>query len=265
MSDDLDHLWHLAAESSRFRAVLKGAAPDTPVPTCPGWDVADLTWHLTEVQYFWAAVVRQQQTDLDRIDGEDLSRPANYLDLLRLADRCTRDLVAVLRRTPAATPVWTWAEDQSVGFVRRRQAHEALIHRVDAECVAGERTPMDAALSADGVDEALRVMFGGAPSWAELTVEENATVRLACRDTGHSWHANLARYAGTDEQGRDQSGRTLLVAQEDSGLPRAATVSADAADLDCWLWGRPALGDVDLSGDVPVLAGLREIVAVGIQ
>jgi uncharacterized protein (TIGR03083 family) len=265
MSDQLDHLKHLAAESTRFRAVLNGVAPDARVPTCPDWDVADLVWHLTEVQYFWAAVVRQQQLDLAKVDSEDLARPANHLDLMRLADRCTRDLVAVLRRTPPATPVWTWADDQSAGFVLRRQTHEALIHRVDAECVAGERTGMDAALAADGVDEALRVMFGASPSWVELSPEEQATVRVATTDTGHSWHVTLARYAGTDEDGHEQSGSTLLVAPADAGLPTAAAVSAAAADLDCWLWGRPALGDVELSGDVQVLAGLREVVAVGIQ
>lgn len=265
MSDDLDHLKHIAAESARFRAVLQRAAPDARVPTCPDWDVADLVWHLTEVQYFWAAVVRQRQTDLAHLGAEDLARPANHHDLLRLADRCTRDLVAALRRTPADTPVWTWADDQSAGFVLRRQAHEALIHRVDAECVLGERTEMDAALSADGVDEALRVMFGGAPSWAELAVEEHASLRLTSTDTGDHWYVNLAGYAGNDEEGRDQAGRSLLVAPADTGLPTAAAVSAAAADLDCWLWGRPSTGDVQLSGDVQVLAGLREVVAAGVQ
>lgn len=265
MSDDLDHLKHIAAESARFRAVLNGVAPDARVPTCPDWDVADLVWHLTEVQYFWASIVRQQQTDLAKVDGEDLTRPANYLDLMRLADRCTRDLVAVLRRTPPATPVWTWATDQSAGFVLRRQAHEALIHRVDAECVRGERTGLDAGLAADGVDEALRVMFGESPSWVELSAQEQATVRVASTDTGDSWHLTLARYAGTDEEGHEQTGPTLLVAPGDPELPTAAAVSAAAADLDCWLWGRPALGDIELSGDVQVLAGLREVVDAGIQ
>jgi hypothetical protein len=28
-----------------------------PVAGCPGWSVADLVWHLLEVQQFWAAIV----------------------------------------------------------------------------------------------------------------------------------------------------------------------------------------------------------------
>jgi hypothetical protein len=46
-------------------------------------------------------------------------------------------------------------EQQSLGLFLRRQAHEALIHRLDAELTMGERTPMDADINADGVDEAL--------------------------------------------------------------------------------------------------------------
>ena len=38
---------------------------DTPVPTCPDWSVADLVWHLTEVQHFWTHIVT------NRPDGPD--------------------------------------------------------------------------------------------------------------------------------------------------------------------------------------------------
>jgi hypothetical protein len=50
---------------------------------------------------------------------------------------------AFLAATAPSTPAWTWSEDHTVGFIRRRQAHEALIHRIDAEQAAGDRTGMD--------------------------------------------------------------------------------------------------------------------------
>ena len=53
--------------------------------------------------------------------------------------------------------VWSWANDQTAGFSYRRQAHEALIHRLDAELAGGERTAIDARLAADGVGEVLGV------------------------------------------------------------------------------------------------------------
>ncbi|SDS06175.1 TIGR03083 family protein [Friedmanniella luteola] len=265
MSVALDHLRHITAETARFRALLAAVDPATPVPTCPGWDADDLLWHLTEVQSFWGRVVEQRCTDPETLRGPEVLRPDDRAALLALSRRSTDALARTLRRTPPTTPVWTWADDQSAGFVLRRQAHEALVHRVDAECTAGDRTPLDPALAADGVDEALRVMFGGAPEGAELEVDAVATVRLHSTDTDDRWLVTLARYTGAVQEGVPGSGPTLFIAPEDHGLPTAATVAAAAGDLDCWLWGRPPLGDVELAGDVPVLAGLREVVESGIS
>ena len=265
MPAPLDHLRHVTAETTRFRELLAAVDPATPVPTCPGWDADDLLWHLAEVQSFWGRVVEQRCTDPETLEGPELSRPDDRAELLALSRRSTDALARTLRRTPPGTPVWTWADDQSAAFVLRRQAHEALVHRVDAECTAGARTPLDAALAADGVDEALRVMFGGAPAGAELEVDAVATLRLRCTDTGDTWLVSLARYTGADQEGLPTSGPTLAVAAQDHGMPTTATVSAAAGDLDCWLWGRPPLGDVELAGDVRVLAGLREVVESGIS
>jgi uncharacterized protein (TIGR03083 family) len=265
MSPPLDHLHHIAAETARFRHLLAAVDPAAPVPTCPDWDADDLLWHLTEVQSFWGRVVEQRCTDPDTLDGPEVVRPDGRDALLALSRRTTDALVQTLRRTPPDTPVWTWADDQSAGFVLRRQAHEALVHRVDAECTAGDRTPLDPALAADGVDEALRVMFGGSTGDADLEVDRAATLRLRCLDTGNSWLVMLARYTGGSSTEPPTSEPALAVAAEDHGLPSLATVSAAAGDLDCWLWGRPPLGDVELAGDVKVLAGLREVVASGIS
>jgi uncharacterized protein (TIGR03083 family) len=264
MPAELDHLRSITTETTRFRDLLAAVEPGTPVPTCPGWDAADLLWHLTEVQSFWGRVVEQRCTDPEALTGPEPARPEDRNALVKLSRRSTEALTRTLRRTPAGTPVWTWAEDQSVDFVLRRQAHEALIHRVDAECTAGDRTPLDPTLAADGVDEALRVMFGGVPAGAQLEVDQAGTLRLRCTDTGDSWLVSLARYTGADQEGVPESGPTLVVAPADHDLPTAATVSAGAGDLDCWLWGRPPLGDVELAGEVRVLAGLREVVETGV-
>jgi uncharacterized protein (TIGR03083 family) len=264
MAADLDHLRSVAAESARFCAVLRTAPPGAVVPTCPEWDAADLVWHLAEVQSFWSRVVEQRCSDPEQLSGDEPERPDRYDELLELAEQCTEQLTRVLGQTPPATPVWTWSDDQSVGFVVRRQAHEALIHRVDAECTTGQRTALDPALATDGVDEALRVMFSGGPPGTDLTVDELATVRLRTTDTGASWVAVLAQFEGPDGQGGTQAGPTLVIGEDDDGLPCAASVSASAADLDCWLWGRPPLGSVELAGDVRVLAGLRAVVDTGI-
>jgi hypothetical protein len=55
----------------------------------------------------------------------------------------------------------------TVSWVARRQAHEALIHRTDAELAAGVTvTRADAALAADGVDDLISGFLVGVPRWA---------------------------------------------------------------------------------------------------
>ena len=159
----LDYLTHLARESARFVEVLRKTPAESRVPTCPDWDADDLLWHLAEVQWFWGTIVGRGLTahaDVEAVEAGD--RPGDRDGLLALFDRVSRELHHHLSTTSPDTPAWTWADEQSVGFIRRRQAHEALIHRLDAELTAGDRTPMDADLSTDGVDEVLRIMYGGA-------------------------------------------------------------------------------------------------------
>ena len=36
------------------------------MPSCPDWNADDLLWHLAEVQWFWATIVRERVTDATR-------------------------------------------------------------------------------------------------------------------------------------------------------------------------------------------------------
>ena len=50
----MDYLDEIRRESDRFYAAAAAADPSVGVPSCPGWDIADLVWHLGEVHWFWA-------------------------------------------------------------------------------------------------------------------------------------------------------------------------------------------------------------------
>jgi hypothetical protein len=50
-------------------------------------------------------------------------------------------------------------------------------------------------------------------------------------------------------------------AMSDAGGPAVATLSGTAADLDCWIWHRPSVGQVERAGDPLVLGRLEEIIA----
>ena len=217
------------------------------------------------MQWFWGTVVRQNVTG-EEAEQRKPGRPAERPGLLAFYQRVSRDLVTALAAAAPDAPAWTWAPDQTVGFIRRRQAHEALIHRVDAELTAGRRGLMDPQLSADGVDEALRIMYGGdLPGWGTFQSQEKQTLRLRAADTADSWFVTLGRFTGTDpDDGTSYDQAGLHVAGRDPGEAAAASVAGTAADLDCWLWHRPPAGPVDRSGDQETLAGFDAVIAPGI-
>jgi uncharacterized protein (TIGR03083 family) len=264
MVAELDFLDHLELESARFAEAIDGARPEAPVPSCPDWNADDLLWHLAEVQWFWGTVVRERATG-DQAEALKPPRPGDRAGLAAFFDRVSRELADVLAATPPDTPAWTWSEDHTVGFIRRRQAHEALIHRVDAELTAGRRTPMDPGLSADGVDEALRVMYG-VPPWGTFTPSGAGTLRLRASDTGNTWLVTTGRFTGTDPgDGTRYDEPGIHVAGANPRDPAGAEVVGTAADLDCWLWHRPEYTPVTRSGDPQVLAHFESAIAPGID
>ncbi len=269
---NIDYLGHLARESALFGHALDGAAADARVPTCQDWTADDLLWHLGEVQWFWGTIVREG-TGPDGAEAQKPTRPDSRSGLMAFYLTASGDLGKALAAASPQDTAWTWSDDQTVGFIIRRQAHEALIHRVDAELTAGERRSlMDPALSADGVDEALRIMYGGdPPEWGTFAAEEAATLRVQAIDTGDSWFVRLGQFTGTDPEGGksyDQPGIDIAAADPggpDSGNTAAATIRGTADDLDCWLWQRPADTPLERSGDRDVLGRFDQVIAEGIS
>jgi len=264
MAPALDYLRHVEHESALFAAAVAAAPPDRRVPSCPDWSTADLIWHLSEVQWFWAAIVDGRLSDPDQLPIRP-TRPETVDGLRHLGVRCSGELQAALAAASPTDAVWTWARDHSVAFVLRRQAHEALVHRVVAELVSQDRHPIDPALAADGVDEVLRIMYSPTAPWATVTPEQEATVRVVATDTGDSWAATLARFTGTDPEGTGYDDPVLVIADRDPGTATNATISGTAADLDCWLWNRPPVNAIEREGDAVVLSGFDAVLTEGVQ
>ncbi len=259
----LDFATALQQESARFVSVLAEVPAGSRVPTCPDWDVDDLLWHLADVQWFWGEIVQHRAATAEGA-GEHPPRPPDRAGLLALFDRVSARLQHQLATTPAPTPVWMWARDhRTVGYIARRQAHEAMIHRVDAELTAGvHRLPLDPALAADGVDEMLRIMASDGPDGVDLRPGPGQTwLRVVATDVvpGRSWLLRPARLVGVDADGEAIDEATVLVAPDDDGRPAAATVGGAAADLDCLMWNRPPVGPLTRDGDPEALAILDEL------
>jgi uncharacterized protein (TIGR03083 family) len=254
------YLEHLVTESELFAAALVGVPANRPVPTCPDWTALDLAYHLTEVQSFWTAVVSGPLLTRDQVQQvqtpECASTLEHQVDDLRSASAA---LAAALAAIPPATPAYTWSAEQTVGFTFRRQALEALVHRLDAQLTAGVRTAMDPQLCTDGVDEALRVMFGGCPPWGRITPTGGPPVRLVARDTGYTWLVSPARFTGTDTDGVSHDEPDIFVAEADSDVFASASITATAEDLLCWLWSRPTVAPVEQAGDEAARSAITQV------
>lgn len=261
--DKLDYLTDFRRESARFHSVLATVDPRAPVPSCPDWTAEDLLWHLTEVQTFWGAIVRDRAQEVE--ERAAVKPDVGYQDLLDGFRSASADLAQAFADTPDDVPVWTWADDHTVGFIRRRQAHEALIHRLDAELVADRTTPMDPALASDGVDEILTVMYGGWPAWSTFTPADHVG-RMVATDTGARWDLRTGRFAGTSPNtGKSYDNPTVEVSREALAADPAFTISAPAAELDAWLWNRRIAADPTIVGDHAAAEQFLAVIAAGIQ
>ena len=252
----IDYVGFIRSESARFSECVRHGDLTSPVPSCPDWTLADLAWHLAEVQHFWGTIAGDLLSDPAKV--VDLSRPPDS-ELPDLVDERSARLVDAVSRHPAAARCWTWDENGwTVGWVRRRMAHEALIHRVDAELALGNRTEIDVDFAADGVDELLYTQIDGVPEWATF-IPDDTTATLSV-DGGSSYGLRLGRIVGTGpESGKEYDFESFLVSEEVSGT----VISGSPVALDLWLWGRDTSG---VRCDDPVLLDrIRSIAAEATQ
>jgi uncharacterized protein (TIGR03083 family) len=258
---DMDYLAHLRSDSERFAHELAACDPTARVPSCPDWTAADLLWHLGEVQLFWGTIVAERLDDPAAADAAKPARPDGYDDLLDFYRRAGATLAEALDATPPDTAVWTWFEaDQTAGFVRRRQAHEALIHRIDAELTTDHISDVDPALATDGVAEVLDWMYSGVPSWGTHT-RTGPIGRVATTDTDGDWLVQLGTFSGTSPNTGTVYTDEATITLVDDGEPMFS-VSGRARDLDAWLWNRPTLTGITLDGDY---GRFVEIIRSGVQ
>ena len=259
----MDFARHLRSDSERFREVMASLRPDAPVSSCPGWDASELLWHLTEVQMFWGLIVEHGLSDPSLAEESKTARAGSYQDLLAGFDSESSRLSRVLEGKADDVPAWTWSDDHTVGFIRRRQAHEALIHRIDAELAAGVTSEVDPELAADGIDELFTVFVGGIPDWAVFE-PDGSRLQVDATDARLTWHLAFGRMKGTSPtSGTDYD--LLGVEVGDDAVPPDTLIAGTAADLDLWLWGRGSIDPLIVTGDPELADRLRAMVAEDTQ
>ncbi|MBA3525218.1 MAG: maleylpyruvate isomerase family mycothiol-dependent enzyme, partial [Geodermatophilaceae bacterium] len=152
---------------------------DAPVPSCPGWTMADLVEHVGRVYLHKIESIRQQR------DPEPWPPPPHGREPIEWLAETTTAMLDLLAELGPRAPSHTWhPEDQTVGFWFRRMAQETAVHRVDAELAAGSPTPVDAELALDGIDELLEIFLAG--DWSDLP-QPDLTGRVALAAGGRRW------------------------------------------------------------------------------
>ncbi|MEU9945354.1 maleylpyruvate isomerase family mycothiol-dependent enzyme [Streptomyces lavendulae] len=249
-----DHAAAVAAQTARFVDLVRGADLTAPVPTCPGWTLADLVRHCGGVHRWFSALllrkVQERPTSRD-VDLRLPEREEDYADWLAAGGAAAAEVFAA---TDPDAPMWVWGADGHARFWIRRMLFETLVHRVDAERALGLASSIDAPLARDGVDEFLvNLPYATpfAPGVAQLRGTDQ-TIRFRCTDTDGSWLVRLR----PDGFGLVADGTGDVTGDgREAGAEADATVGAPAADLLLVLYGRTprTAPGVESTGDAALL------------
>jgi uncharacterized protein (TIGR03083 family) len=235
-------------EIVRLAEVISKHDMSRPVPSCPGWDVGALIAHVGGVHRWAAAMVRdlaERRYDRATMDLQVPEERADYTSWLLAGGELLREALAA--RDPDA-PMWAWGGDQRVLFWSRRQLHETVVHRADAEIALGVSPVIDEAVAEDGVEEFLDLLPH--VRWRKQIKElvgDGETISWQA-DNGAGWLITLTPDGFTHER---------------SGLPGTVTVrAATCADLQLLAWGRRRADDYAVTGDEAFLAWWLERSAI---
>src|SRR3954452_5010918 len=99
----MDYLAAMRRDSDAFYAAADAADPSLAVPSCPGWSVEDLVWHLGEVHWFWATDVETKANNPDAIEASKPARPSAYNEVVAFGRAQAERMISLLERNDDAT------------------------------------------------------------------------------------------------------------------------------------------------------------------
>lgn len=198
------------------------------VPSCPEWTTADLLRHVAGVWEAFRVIVESASTDPPDF-GALVGAPEASDELPAFVAERLDVLVATMAAADPDRPLWSWMGVKPTAVFLRRAHLETLVHRIDAELAAQDRTPVDPSVGLDGVDELL----------TEFLVERTEDL-----PTG-SLH--LHQTDGDGEFLLDVADGAVVVSREHA--KGDAALRAGGEDLLLAMWGRRSLDGLELFGD----------------
>ncbi|MEU9039156.1 maleylpyruvate isomerase family mycothiol-dependent enzyme [Streptomyces sp. NPDC048352] len=246
-----------AAFAEAVRRAADGGREAPPVPSCPGWSVADLVGHLGSVQRYVTHHLRERLTaPCDPTDPQLYALPADPAvraawprpdrtphrgpvpqELFDWSQAAARDLASVLRELGPDAPVWTWSaqEEHTSGFWLRMQTIEQAVHRWDAQAALGDPAPFDPDFAADAVAQTFEVMAPARRGWKQAPPGTGERYRFRRTDGPGTWTVEF-------------DGDRVGLAPRDTA-PVDVEAAGTAGDLMLFLWQRLPAGRLHVTGD----------------
>ena len=171
----------------------------TPVPACPGWNVAYVVSHLAVgVGWGYAYALNAEPDAGDPYPSARWPEPAPSATELRdQFDHLMHSCSQTFRQTDATTPCWTYSGPGVAGFWFRRAAIETTLHRIDVADALDQTSPLSADRAADAIRDAVEFalpfaadLLGVEPPAVELVTDAGSLKlgqgRIAAQVTGTS-------------------------------------------------------------------------------
>ncbi|MEJ2888772.1 maleylpyruvate isomerase family mycothiol-dependent enzyme [Actinomycetospora aeridis] len=234
----------IVLHTTAFANAVHAAGQDAPVPSCPDWTVRDLADHLGGVHRWCAGTVSRPGEKLVRRGPTDPPMPESDDDVSTWLLEGAATVTQAIRGVGDDTLVGGFGAMVPVSFWARRQCHETLVHRADAELAAGRPllADLDPVIAADAVDEHLAMVALSAKRRTGLGAD-GATLHLHATDEGlgdaGEWVVTLGAEGPTIEHAHRKSdtavrgpARGLLAVLTSRESPEAAGVDVlGAPDL----------------------------------
>lgn len=229
----------IAAQSRQIGEVLATGDHRAPVPGCPAWTLAELGFHLAQVQG-WAALVVESGTVRDT--AELAAAPEDPAEALAAA---TAALLAALDGCDPGDDCWNFTTGpQKKSFWFRRQALEAAVHRWDAQAAIDDHPdPFEPDLAVDIIDEFLTLMLARTLTREKIEIGPmEGGLNVRCTDRDRRWSLTVVDGALVTT-----TGPSADPGPENSTVD--ATIEGTANDLALFLYNRTGADAITMSGD----------------
>ncbi len=207
------------------------------VPNCPGWNVQDVVNHLTfglGISYP-VALSKGPETSPSEVFSDvewPDQRPSGEAAITAFSSSM-RSCTTTFAATSPERPCWTYEGAGTAAFWFRRAAVETALHRIDVEeAVPAQRSPVAPDRLADALAETFEFTL---PLAAAMTTPPDGRLVVSIP----SLDVELAIGRGNHQ----------------------ATVTGDAQDILCALWGRNR-DRINLAGDFHVAAGWMSLIEI---